>query len=92
MDHRNRNNVHCNLPQDEILALKELIHLQKTKVIVIKPCDKGAGMIILDYPMYMRACYEHLTSEKNMDDAEMSKTCLKFLISSFWVSKLLSRS
>ena len=55
MDHRNRNNVQCNLPHDEVLALKELIRLQKTKVIVIKPCDKGAGMIILDYPMYMRA-------------------------------------
>ena len=68
MDHKNRNNIPCNLPHDEILALKELIHLQKTKVIVIKPCDKGAGMIILDYPMYMRACYEHLMSEKNMDD------------------------
>ena len=25
-------------------------------------------MIILDYPMYMRACYEHLMSEKIMDD------------------------
>ena len=68
MDHRNRNNVQCNLPHDEILALKALIQLQKTKVIVIKPCDKGAGIIILDYPMYMRACYEHLMSDKIMDD------------------------
>ena len=25
-------------------------------------------MIILDYHMYMRACYKHLMSEKNMDD------------------------
>ena len=56
MDHRNRNYVECNLPQDEIQALKELIQLQKEKVIVIKPCDKGAGMIILDNPVYMRAC------------------------------------
>lgn len=57
MDHRNRNNVQCNLPPDEIEALRELINLQKDKVIVIKPCDKGAGMMILDYPVYMRACY-----------------------------------
>ena len=48
MDHRNRNNISCNLPQDEIQALKDLIKLQKEKVIVIKPCDKGAGIIILD--------------------------------------------
>ena len=68
MDHRNRNYVECNLPQDEIQALKELIQLQKEKVTVIKPCDKGAGMIILDYPVYMRACYEHLMSEKMMED------------------------
>ena len=48
MDHRNRNNVPSNLPQSEILAMKELIKLQKEKTIVIKPCDKGAGIIILD--------------------------------------------
>ena len=70
MDHRNRNNVNCNLPPDEIQAMKELIKLQKEKVIVIKPCDKGAGMIILDYPVYMRACYKHLTSEKIMGNGE----------------------
>ena len=73
MDHRNRNDVKCNLPQDELLALKELIRLQKDKQIVIKPCDKGAGIIILDYTVYMRACYEHLTSEKIMEDGESKK-------------------
>ena len=52
MDHRNRNNVKWNLPHDEIQAIKELIKLQTEKVIVIKPCDKGAGMIILNYPVY----------------------------------------
>ena len=50
--------------------MKELIKLQKDKIIVIKPCDKGAGMIILDYVVYMRACYEHLLSEKIMEDGE----------------------
>ena len=70
MDHRNRNDVKCNLPQEEIEAIKELIKLQKNKIIVIKPCDKGAGMIILDYPVYMRACYEHLASEKIMENGE----------------------
>ena len=67
---RNRNNVNCNLPIEEIQAIKELIKLQKDKIIVIKPCDKGAGMIILDYPVYMRACYEHLAAEKTMSDGE----------------------
>ena len=48
----------CNFPQYELLALKELIRLQKDKQIVIKPCDKGPGIIILNYTVYMRACYE----------------------------------
>ena len=77
MDHRNRNNVKCNLPQDELQALKELIQLQKNKIIVIKPCDKGAGIIILDYPVYMRACYQHLTSEKVMGDGEIKQYYLR---------------
>jgi hypothetical protein len=42
-------------------------------VIVIKPCDKGAGIIILDYPVYMRACYEHLSSEKTIGDEGSKK-------------------
>ena len=29
--------------------------LKKKRVIVIKPRDKWAGIIILDYPVYMRA-------------------------------------
>jgi hypothetical protein len=73
MDHRNRNDVQCNLPQDEIAAIRELIKLQKEKIIVIKPCDKGAGMMILDYPLYMRACYEHLMSEKILNGGESKK-------------------
>ena len=73
MDHRNRNNVACNLPQDEIQALKELIKLQRDKIIVIKPCDKGAGIMILDYVVYMRACYEHLMSEKILDEGGSKK-------------------
>ena len=40
---------------------------------MIKPCDKGAGIIILDYPVYMRACYQQLSSEKLMGDGEMKK-------------------
>ena len=72
-DHRNRNDIQCNLPKDEIEALKELIKRQKNKEIVIKPCDKGAGIIILDYPTYMKACYEHLMSEKVMDNGESKR-------------------
>ena len=77
MEHRNRNDPKCNLPRDEFQATKELIRLQNDKNIVIKPCDKGAGMIFLDYPLYIRAFYEHLTSDKTMVNGEIKQYYLR---------------
>ena len=62
-DSRNRNKEICNLPVDEINALKDLIKLQKDRVIVIRACDKGAGIMILNFNEYMKSCYEHLLSK-----------------------------
>jgi hypothetical protein len=70
LDPRNRNQTKCNLPHDQIQAIKELIRLQKEGVIIIKACDKGAGIIILNYPEYMRACYEHLLSVQMDENGE----------------------
>ena len=64
-DYKNRNTEECNIPQDELEALKMLSKLQKEKNIVIKACDKGAGIIILNYSDYMKACYRHLGSEQS---------------------------
>ena len=64
-DPRNRNSTESNLPNDEQQALKELIQLQKDRKIVIKACDKGAGVIILNFNDYMKICYEHLTSKQS---------------------------
>ena len=64
MDPRNRNEEKCNLPQEEIIALKHLVKLQRERIITIRPCDKGAGIVILDFKMYMKACYEHLLSKQ----------------------------
>ena len=64
MDPRNRNAQKCNLPQDEINALKELVRLQKERIITIRPCDKGAGIVILDFEIYMKACYDHLLAKQ----------------------------
>ena len=60
MDPRNRNQEKCNLPQEEKNALKELIKVQKERVIIIKAADKGAGIIILDFKEYVNSCYDHL--------------------------------
>ena len=62
MDHRNRNSVLCNLLPDELQALKQLQELQRDRKIVVKPCDKGAGVILMNFEDYLKSCYEHLTS------------------------------
>ena len=68
LDPKNRNSVPCNIPPEEIAALKELIRLQKERIITIKACDKGGGIIILDFDEYLRACYMHLTSKQTQAD------------------------
>ena len=49
MDPKNRNVVKSNISEGEKEALKELVKLQKERQIVIRPCDNGAGIIILDF-------------------------------------------
>ena len=49
IDHKNRIHQSPNLPEDELLALKELVKLQKERQIIIKRCDKGAGVILLNF-------------------------------------------
>ena len=64
MDHQNRNKVKSNLPEDEIEALKELIVLQKDHKIMIKQCDKGAGIMILNFQDYIEACDKHVEAKQ----------------------------
>ena len=77
MDHRNRNQIPCNIPPEEIQALKELIQLQKDRIITIKSCDKGAGIIVLDFKEYMKAAYSHLNSQHTQVDGSMKKRFLE---------------
>ena len=67
-DPENRNKVRPNLPPEERKALAELINLQRARVITIKPCDKGAGLIILDTEEYIRSADKHLSSTQKQDD------------------------
>ena len=62
MDPRNRNEAECNLPVNELNALKELIKLEKERNIVIKQCDKGAGLMVMNFEDYLNACCDHLYS------------------------------
>ena len=73
MDPRNRNSVPCNLPNDELQALRQLQKLQRERKITVKACDKGAGIIILNFEDYLKACYEHLTSNQKVDKPYYTK-------------------
>ena len=61
----NRNKVDPNLSPGELRAMEELIKLQKEQTIVIRKCDKGAGIIILNYDDYVNSCENHLTAYQN---------------------------
>ena len=63
VDPKNRHQAKSNLTEGEKEALKELVKLQKQRIIVIRPCDKGAGIIILDFQEYIKACENHLGSK-----------------------------
>ena len=73
MDPKNRNKYKCNISDSELQALKELITLQRTGQIVMKPCDKGAGLIILNHTDYVKACMDHLNSELTNQDGSSSR-------------------
>ena len=66
VDPMNRNKVPSNLTKESIAALSQLIKLQKQRKIVIKRCDKGAGIIVLDFQEYVNACNAHLNSRQTL--------------------------
>ena len=64
-DKRNWNHQHLkvrNLPKEEYLALLKLIEMQNDRLIVVKPADKGAGIVIMNYDDYVTSCNKHLTA------------------------------
>ena len=65
-----RNKVNSNIPANEMRALKELIQLQKDRKITIKPYNKGAGIMILNFEEYLRACTSHLESTQTQPNGE----------------------
>jgi hypothetical protein len=68
-----------NITKGEVEALSTLVKLQKDCQIVIKPCDKGAGILICDYPKYVEACNDHLKSETTNGDPYYEKITEKYL-------------
>ena len=71
MDQKKCNQEKCNIPEEEVIAFKELIKLQKQRIITIKAADKAAVIVILDFKDYMKSCYDHLLSSvPNNNDQE----------------------
>ena len=56
------NKSKSNISKEESDALAQLVKLQRNCVIIIKPCDKGAGIIICDYQKYIASCEKELKS------------------------------
>ena len=65
--------MYSNLPPPEQEALKQLIELQKNRVITVKPADKGAGIVILEFDDYLNSCYEHLNSVQKQENGTFEK-------------------
>ena len=68
MDPKNRNKAKCNISKELAEALLQLVKLQKDRQIVIKRCDNGAGIIILNFKDYMIACHRHLNAILTLKD------------------------
>ena len=76
--------------------------MQRDRKIVIKPCDKGAGILILDLEDYLKACYNHLTSEVspgkpyysqvNVFDIEKTKTEIKDVLQEGLDKNIITKS
>ena len=72
-DPESRNkNIKSNLSPSEKAALSELQTLQKNRIITIKACDKGSGLMIMDTPAYVNACRDHLASSLKQADGSES--------------------
>ena len=70
-DPKNRNLARPNLTPELTEALDTFIKLQKQRKVVIKPCDKGAGVIILDFDVYITNCNKHLQDKQTQEDGSL---------------------
>ena len=99
-DPKNKNKVQSNLPVEEIKAMKELIELEKKCTIVVKPCDKGSGIIVINFDDYITVCKDHLRKELNskpyyekveQDVLKIAKTKIKSILEEAHDNEIISK-
>ena len=73
------NKARPNISDNETKALETLTNLQKSRQIVIKPCDKGAGIIICNYDDYVTSCEKDLSGKTPNNEPHYSKITSKDL-------------
>ena len=79
------NKTEPNITPDETEALKTLILMQKTRKIVIKPCDKGAGLCITNFEDYAKSVRDHLESKAECSDVKCYREITKAELEKFKV-------
>ena len=89
------------MPEEEIQALQQLQPLQRNRKLVIKACNKGAGIILLNFEDYIKTCYEHLTSKQSENkpyytqvndlEVEKSKTQIKKVLDEGLERQIISK-
>ena len=74
----NPNKIRPNITLAEKEALDTLIKLQRESNIVIKPCDKGAGISICNYNDYKNSCEKHLASLTETNEPKYKEIKIDF--------------
>ena len=60
------NKIHTNLPENEKRAMNEIVHLQKERIITLKPNDKTGGVSVLNTEDYIKSM-DYLLHAKHTD-------------------------
>ena len=80
IDPKNRQKVTNRLKNGEKEAPNTLVRLQNERLIVMKPCDKGAEIIIIHFDEYLKAAQDHLEAKTSTGEnyyKELGNSVLK---------------
>ena len=59
--------MRSNISSGETDAIKTLIQAQRNREIIIKPCNKGEGIIVANFDDFLKTCTDYLESKVTED-------------------------